>query len=138
MAWLRGISDAADSNSTPSTPCEGFGSALVGATSGHTMLATERLATCSTPRWIFGNVNYICLCNVNKVEPTLALKSRRDVTRNRKQGYQWHPNRTYECLRQNFFFFENSNNCIITMHSLPTTRNIVTSIVNSPPLKFSG
>ena len=29
----------------------------------------------------------------NKVEPTLALKTRGDVTRNPKQGYQWPPKR---------------------------------------------
>ena len=36
----------------------------------------------------------ICLCNVNKAEPTLALKPRGDVTRNPKQGYQWPQKRT--------------------------------------------
>ena len=36
----------------------------------------------------------------NKGEPTLALKSRGDITRNPKQGYQWPQNRTCERVRQ--------------------------------------
>ena len=36
-----------------------------------------------------GNVHYIHLCNVNKAEPTLALKPRGDVTRNPKQGISY-------------------------------------------------
>ena len=41
-----------------------------------------------------GNVQYICLCNANKAEPTLALKPRGDITRNPKRS----KNRTCECV----------------------------------------
>ena len=37
---------------------------------------------------------------MNKVEPTLALKPRGDITRNPNQGYQWPQNRTGECVGQ--------------------------------------
>ena len=46
-------------------------------------------------RWISGNVQYICLHNANKAEPTLALKPRGYITRNAKQGYQWPQKRTH-------------------------------------------
>ena len=57
-------------------------------------------------KWISGKVHYIHLCNVNKAEPTLALKPRGDVTRNPKQGYQWPQNRTCECVRQSDFHLD--------------------------------
>ena len=37
------------------------------------------------------HIHYNRLCNANKAEPTLALKPKRDITRNPKQGYQWLP-----------------------------------------------
>ena len=40
------------------------------------------------------------LQKANMTEPTLALKSRGDVTKNPKQGYQWPQNRTCVCGRQ--------------------------------------
>ena len=47
-------------------------------------------------RCILGNVHYICVHKkLNKVQPTLALKPRGEITRNLKQGYQWPPERTY-------------------------------------------
>ena len=52
-----------------------------------TMLTVKRLAICITRDGSQGIVHYICLCNANKAEPTLALKSRGDITRNPKQGY---------------------------------------------------
>ena len=45
-------------------------------------------------------MDYICLCNVNKAEPTLSLKPRGDVTINLTQGYQWPQNRTSERVRE--------------------------------------
>ena len=36
--------------------------------------------------WSSGSVHYLHLCSANKVEPTLVLKPRRNITRNPKQG----------------------------------------------------
>ena len=62
------------------------------------VLASKRLASVA-PEVDLRNVHYICHPkNVNKAEPTLALKPRGDITRNPKQGYQWRQKRT--CVRQ--------------------------------------
>ena len=34
-------------------------------------------------RWLSGNIHYICFCNANKAERTLALKPRGDVTKSK-------------------------------------------------------
>ena len=63
-----------------------------------------RSATCNT--WGGSQemyIHYICLCNANKAELTLALKPRGDVTRNPKQGCQWPQNRTCEYVWQKYF-----------------------------------
>ena len=49
------------------------------------MLAVKMLGGVA-PGVDLGDVHYIHLCNVNKVEPTLALKPGGDVTRNPKTG----------------------------------------------------
>ena len=52
-------------------------------------------------RWISGNVYQSTpLQSSNKVEPTLALKPRGDITRSPKQGYQW-PHK-WTCVQQKF------------------------------------
>ena len=42
------------------------------------------------------NVTHMPLLSSNKAEPTLALKPRGDITRSRKQGYQW-PHKKDSC-----------------------------------------
>ena len=66
-------------------------------------------------RWISGNIHYIRLHNANKSAPTLALKSRGDIIRTPKQGYQWSQNGTCECVLQNDFENNNDNNKLIKL-----------------------
>ena len=47
--------------------------------------------------------HYVCILKLKKVEPTLALNPRGGVTRNPKQGYQWHHNRTCVRVHQNIY-----------------------------------
>ena len=48
------------------------------------------------------NVTHMPPLSLNKVEPTLALKPRGDVTRSPKEGYQW-PHKKESCPPKNFF-----------------------------------
>ena len=57
-------------------------------------------------RLISGCVHCICPHNVNKAHTTLALKPTGDVTRNPKQGYHCHQNRTCEGISQQNFKFK--------------------------------
>ena len=67
-----------------------------------------------TPEVNFGEcISHMPLPSVNKAEPTLALKSRRDVTRSLKQGYQW-PHK-WTCVPQ-FVFLKKSLNFIKITH----------------------
>ena len=66
------------------------------------MLAVKRLAGVAPEVDLRGMYITPASAKVNKVEPTLALKPRGDVTRNLKQGYQWPQNRTRVCVRQKF------------------------------------
>ena len=53
---------------------------------------------CVGMRWILGNEGYIRLRkNVNKAEPTLALKPRADVTRKSKTGEPVAPQKGHVC-----------------------------------------
>ena len=52
------------------------------------------------PQLNLRNVYHIRLCSSNKVETTLALKPRGDITRSLKQGYQW-PQK-WTCVQQKF------------------------------------
>ena len=66
------------------------------------MLAAKRLASV-VPEVDLGECTlHSPLQKANKAEPTLALKPRGDVTRNPKQGCQWHQNRTCVCVRQKY------------------------------------
>ena len=50
------------------------------------------------------NITHMSPLSSNKAEPTLALKSRGDVTRSPKQGYQW-PHKKDSCTQ--IFFKKN-------------------------------
>ena len=84
---------------------------------------------------------------VNKAEPTLGLKPRGDVTRNPKQGYQWHQNRTRVCVCQKHLnklthFLKTCNFGVVP--SLTVKRSNINifkifffaTIVNCSPLKY--
>ena len=66
------------------------------------MLTVKRSATCSTRGGSQGT--YITFASAMRIrQPALALKTRGDITRNPKQGYQWPQNRTCVCVRQKYF-----------------------------------
>ena len=66
-------------------------------TSAETCMWWSDRLSCWPPRgwqvshqmWILGNAYHIHFCQVRIRLPTLALKSRGDITRTPKQGYQW-------------------------------------------------
>ena len=60
----------------------------------------QELSRCSTRGRSQGMyITFTSAKQVNKAEPTLALKPRGDVTRNQKQGYQWPQNRTHVSVK---------------------------------------
>ena len=87
------------SESTSLNPSNLTSATVCGERTG-SVLAVKRLACVAPDVDLMECTLHSPLQKANKAEPTLALKPRRDITSNPKEGYQWPQKRTCVCVRQ--------------------------------------